>query len=102
MRTHTIPLALFTALLIGGTGCRKSADDHGHDHERRKREQSAGAARQTAPPELVQAETRDERYQHQRGAVVIGKELALHGHAGDVQRDDAEQQEQAFAFAANR
>jgi RND family efflux transporter MFP subunit len=33
MRTHTIPLALFTALLIGGTGCRKSADDHGHDHE---------------------------------------------------------------------
>jgi len=32
MRTHTIPLALFTALLIGGTGCRKSADDHGHDH----------------------------------------------------------------------
>jgi cobalt-zinc-cadmium efflux system membrane fusion protein len=33
MRTHTIPLALFTALLISGPGCRKSADDHGHDHE---------------------------------------------------------------------
>jgi cobalt-zinc-cadmium efflux system membrane fusion protein len=33
MRTYTIPLALFTALLFGGTGCRKSADDHGHDHE---------------------------------------------------------------------
>ena len=32
MRTHTIPLALFTALLLGGTGCRKAADDHGHDH----------------------------------------------------------------------
>ncbi|MBE0544486.1 MAG: efflux RND transporter periplasmic adaptor subunit [Verrucomicrobia bacterium] len=32
MRTHTIPLALFTALLISGTGCRKAADDHGHDH----------------------------------------------------------------------
>lgn len=33
MRTHTIPLALFTALLLGGAGCRKAADDHGHDHD---------------------------------------------------------------------
>lgn len=32
MRTHTIPLALFTALLIGGTSCQKAPDDHGHDH----------------------------------------------------------------------
>lgn len=31
MQTHTIPLALFTALLFGGTGCRKFADDHSHD-----------------------------------------------------------------------
>lgn len=32
MRTITISLALFTALLISGPGCRKAADDHGHDH----------------------------------------------------------------------
>jgi RND family efflux transporter MFP subunit len=33
MRTHTIPLALLTALLLGGAGCRKAADDHSHDHD---------------------------------------------------------------------
>jgi cobalt-zinc-cadmium efflux system membrane fusion protein len=33
MQTPTIFLALFAALFISGTGCRKSADDHGHDHE---------------------------------------------------------------------
>jgi cobalt-zinc-cadmium efflux system membrane fusion protein len=32
MRTFTIPLALSVALVLGGPGCRKSADDHGHDH----------------------------------------------------------------------
>lgn len=31
MRTHTIPLALLTALILGGAGCRKSANDHDHD-----------------------------------------------------------------------
>jgi RND family efflux transporter MFP subunit len=32
MRTHTISLALLSAMLLGSTGCRKPADDHGHDH----------------------------------------------------------------------
>lgn len=32
MKHFTLPFALFTALLVGGTGCRKSTDDHGHDH----------------------------------------------------------------------
>jgi cobalt-zinc-cadmium efflux system membrane fusion protein len=32
MRTHTISLALLSATLLGSSGCRKAADDHGHDH----------------------------------------------------------------------
>ncbi len=32
MKHCTLPFALFTALLISGPGCRKPADDHGHDH----------------------------------------------------------------------
>lgn len=32
MRQLTIPLALLTMLALAGTGCRKSADDHGHEH----------------------------------------------------------------------
>ena len=32
MRTHSISLALLSATLLGSVGCRKAADDHGHDH----------------------------------------------------------------------
>lgn len=32
MRTHTIFLALLPALLLGGMGCRKADDGHGHNH----------------------------------------------------------------------
>jgi cobalt-zinc-cadmium efflux system membrane fusion protein len=32
MKPLTISLALFAALTLGSSGCRKAADDHGHDH----------------------------------------------------------------------
>jgi len=32
MRTHTFSLALLLATLLGSTGCRQAATDHGHDH----------------------------------------------------------------------
>jgi RND family efflux transporter MFP subunit len=32
MRTHFLSLLLLTATLLGGIGCQKSADNHGHDH----------------------------------------------------------------------
>lgn len=32
MRTHSISLAILSSTLLGSSGCRKAADDHGHDH----------------------------------------------------------------------
>jgi cobalt-zinc-cadmium efflux system membrane fusion protein len=72
MKRFTIPLALLTTLVLAGTGCRHSDDDHGHDHE--------------DAPQMAQITVWTDRHEvfAEHAAPVVGQPTKLITHVTDL------------------
>src|SRR5690606_26933792 len=75
------------------------AHEGGDDDEGEEGENAADAALEAAHPEFVEADAGDEGDEGEGGAVVVREELALHRDAGELDRDDAEHEEDALTLA---